>query len=92
MLGISAGKALAHDKIFRALFSRKIQLLAPESSVLDEGTVFHTPILPHFAERPVISHDPSLYPTHQGMLLGFFQNPDPREPSVSRKLYHTHSK
>lgn len=92
MLGISAGKALAHDKIFRALFSRKIHLLAPESSVLDEGTMFHTPILPHFAERPVISHDSSLYPTHQGMLLGFFQNPDPRKPSVSRKLYHMHSK
>lgn len=72
VLGVSAGKALAHDEIFRALFSRKIQLLAPESSVLDEGTVFHTPIPPHFAERPVISHDSSLYSTHQGMLLGFF--------------------
>lgn len=92
VLGISAGKVLAHDKIFRALFSKKIQLLAPETSVLDEGTMFHTPVLRHFARRPVIRHDFSLYPAHQGMLLGFFQNPDPRKPSVSRKLYHTHSK
>lgn len=92
VLGISEGKALAHDKIFRALFGRKIQLLVPESSVLDKGTMFHTPELPYFEERPVISHDSSLYPTHQGMLLGFFQNPDPRKPSVSRKLYHTHLK
>lgn len=57
VLGISEGKALAHDKIFRALFGRKIQLLVPESSVLDEGTMFHTPELPYFEERPVISHD-----------------------------------
>jgi len=74
------------------LFSRKVRLPAPETSVLEEGTAFHTLILPCFAEKGPISCGSSLHPTRQGMLLGFFQNPDPRKPSVSRELYHTHSK